>query len=223
MVAIILLAASVLGLGLSHDIAVSFLMETFYGFGLFSLLTITTTRIVMASDDAYLGRVLALQGMSAAGDRTHQRCPRRSDRHGRLGPAATLVGAGLALLAVLVWVVAHRDAVRIGRNPEGPGPASRSGRHPPRRGACRRGPTAPSVRHTLVVQAVAESDGAVAEFGAGDEVEVIGRGDVLEIAGCLGRRRRMHVHPELVDQVQPRGATPDRSDLGRLRIVDRDR
>ena len=175
-VAIILLAASVLGLGLSHDIAVSFLMETFYGFGLFSLLTITTTRIVMASDDAYLGRVLALQGMSAAGI-----VPISGALAGVIatvvGPAATLVGAGLALLAVFVWVVLT-GMLSVLDEPEGSGPFAQAATLPG--GSVPQGTDAPSVRHTLVVQAVAESDGAVAEFGAGDEVEVIGRGDVLE-------------------------------------------
>lgn len=56
--------------------------------------------------------------------------------------------------------------------------------------------------------AVLQPDDAVAELGAGDQVEPVGLGVVVETARALARDVGVQVHAELVDQIEPLERTP---------------
>src|SRR5207253_7944474 len=55
----------------------------------------------------------------------------------------------------------------------------------------------------LAVPPVVQPDGPVAPRGAGDQVELVGLGVVVEQPGALARNVGEQVHVELVDQVEP--------------------
>jgi hypothetical protein len=61
----------------------------------------------------------------------------------------------------------------------------------------------------LSVPAILRPDGPVAERGAGDQVEPVGLGDVVEQPATLARNVGVQVQAELVDQVEPHERPPE--------------
>src|SRR5438093_7782525 len=61
----------------------------------------------------------------------------------------------------------------------------------------------------LAVPAVVQPDGPVAELGAGDQIEPVGLGDVVEQPGTLARNVGEQAQLELVDQVEPHERPPE--------------
>src|SRR5438067_12466927 len=61
----------------------------------------------------------------------------------------------------------------------------------------------------LAVPAVLQPENPVAELGAGDQIEPVVLGDVLEQPGTLARNIGVQVQAELVDQVEPHERPPE--------------
>ncbi len=100
-------AAAVTSIGFSRWIWASILLQCIYGFGFFVTNTVGQTMVMMATEDAYLGRVMAVYSTALAG-----MLPINAVIAGylaaRLGTIATIVGAGLTMLMLTAWFTAFR-------------------------------------------------------------------------------------------------------------------
>jgi MFS family permease len=106
-------ATAVTGIAFSRWVPVSVALQVAFGVGFFTVSTITQSMIMMATDDAYLGRVMALYTMALAG-----MLPFTALFAGFLashfGTVTTIGGAGLALFGYAFWSMAFRlDKVGI--------------------------------------------------------------------------------------------------------------
>jgi MFS family permease len=105
-----LMAVTIALVGVSRSVPLSVAAEVVYGVGLFVVLTISMSRVVLATEDEYLGRVMALQSMASGGI-----VPINAIVAGfiasALGLSVTIVGAA-AGLACFLAVFAGMGALR---------------------------------------------------------------------------------------------------------------
>ncbi|MGE3622146.1 MAG: hypothetical protein AB7L84_16955, partial [Acidimicrobiia bacterium] len=82
-------------------------LQAVFGIGFFTVSTVTQSMIMMATEDAYLGRVMALYSMALAG-----MLPFTGILAGFLashvGTVRTIGGAGIGLFAYAFWSMAFR-------------------------------------------------------------------------------------------------------------------
>jgi MFS family permease len=100
-------AAAVTGIAFSRWVPVSVALQVVFGVGFFTTSTITQSMIMMATEDAYLGRVMALYSMALAG-----MLPINALLAGYLadhfGTVTTIGGAGVLLFVYAFWCSASR-------------------------------------------------------------------------------------------------------------------
>lgn len=106
-------AAAVVGIAFSRWVPVSVALQVLFGVGFFTVSTITQSMITVATEDGYLGRVMALHTMALAG-----MLPFNAVLAGFLashfGTVTTIGGAGLLLVAYAFWFTAFRlDGVGV--------------------------------------------------------------------------------------------------------------
>jgi MFS family permease len=111
-------AAAVIGIAFSRWVPASVALQAVFGVGFFTTSTITQSMIMVSTEDAYRGRVMALHSMALAG-----MLPFNAVLAGFLashfGTVTTIGGAGLLLVAYALWFTAFRlDDVGVDELPE---------------------------------------------------------------------------------------------------------
>jgi MFS family permease len=100
-------ATAVTGIAFSRWVPVSIGLQVLFGVGFFTVSTVTQSMIMVSTEDAYLGRVMALYTMALAG-----MLPFNAVLAGfladHLGTVTTIGGAGVALFAYAFWFIAFR-------------------------------------------------------------------------------------------------------------------
>jgi MFS family permease len=106
-VAVLATALSVIGVASSWWVPLSIAVQMLFGFGLFTLMTVSVSIITMSTPDRYLGRVMALHGMTIAG-----MVPINAMVAGLvanvIGTRATMGIAGVLLFTYVSWFVLRR-------------------------------------------------------------------------------------------------------------------
>lgn len=100
-------AAAVIGIAFSRWVPVSVALQAVFGVGFFTTSTITQSMIMVSTEDAYRGRVMALHTMALAG-----MLPFNAVLAGFLashfGTVSTIGGAGVLLVVYALWFTAVR-------------------------------------------------------------------------------------------------------------------
>jgi hypothetical protein len=103
----IVTAAAVTGIAFSRWVWLSILLQGIYGFGFFTTNTVGQSMLMMATEDAYLGRVMALYSTALAG-----MLPINAFLAGalaaRFGTVTTICLAGTTMLLFTAWYVPLR-------------------------------------------------------------------------------------------------------------------